>query len=382
MAKNPIIFTLICLLMIVRATAQQTELRDWRTSDGKQVARAEAIDAKYDQESKTTLVYLKRPDGMTLTFPFHKLDDQSREFAWYNVQRQRAKDSNRPFALSPPGTVKFTDNPLSPVDAKQIPETVIGKGDNVLLGIAPRINALGRPPEGWCGEVAIQESLLYHGIYYPQEKINEAGKPDHPDLYSYEIPEALKTLGMEYRQWPEGSTNLGDFLAWIRKQIAAGVPVLVGVKIYPTEHDEWSLDHFVLAVGVEGDSLVLNTTWGFRYTLSERQLRSTQEGFAFANKYNSYYGISIKGPRRFEEDARPVRLFTRKETADRIAVIVKCEDLEPGAEYSLYKSSSLEEKNLKPRITFKAERQAYAVHDTITRGSPAIYCCRKTPKER
>jgi hypothetical protein len=32
-------------------------------------------------------------------------------------------------------------------------------GDNVLLEIAPRVHAIGRPPERRCGEVAIQEAL-------------------------------------------------------------------------------------------------------------------------------------------------------------------------------------------------------------------------------
>ena len=381
MTKHLIVSMLLCLLIAVRATAEPTELRVWRTSDGRQTVRAEAVDARYERDLKATLVYLKRPDGTTLTIPFHQLDDQSREFAWYNVQRRRAKQSGRPFALPPPGTVKFAENRLAPVDAKNVPDTAIRKGDNVLLGIAPRIHELGRPPEGWCGEVAIQEAMLYYGVYCPQERINEAGKPIHPDLYSNDIPLALRSLGMECRYWPGGAADMGDFLDWVRKQIAAGSPVLVGVKIYPTNHEEWGLDHFVLAVGVEGDSLVLNTTWGFRYTLTERQLRSTQKGFSFANKYNSYYGISIKGPRRLDSGARPVRVFVQKETADRMVVIVKCENLEPGAEYSLYRLSSAEEKNAKPQITFKAKQPVYAVHDTIRRDSPAVYRCEKAARE-
>jgi len=381
MAKNLILSILACLLIGVRATAAPTELRVWRTSDGKQAVRAEAIDAKYDRESRATLVYLKRPDGTTVMILFQKLDPRSREYAWYNVQRRRAKEAGRPFAIPAPGTVKFAANRLSPVDAENVPDTAIRKGDNVLLGIAPRIHELGRPPEGWCGEAAIQEALLYYGVYYPQEQINEAGKPVHPDLYSHEIPQALRNLGVEYRQWPGGSTDLGDFLGWVRKRIAAGSPVLVGVKIYPTNHEEWGLDHFVLAVGVEGDSLVFNTTWGFRYTLTERQLRSTEKGFSFANKYHSYYGISIKGPRRLDNSDRPVRLFVQKETADRMAAIVKCEELEPGADYSLYRLSSADEKHPKPQITFQAKQRVYAVHDTIGRGSPAVYRCQKAPRE-
>jgi hypothetical protein len=260
MAKNLIVSALACLLLSAWATAEPTELRVWRTSDGKQVVRAEAIDAKYDRKTKATLIHLKRPNGTTLAVPFHKLDKQGRELAWYGVHLRRAKARSRPFTLLPPGTVEFKAAPLSPVDAEEVPETVLRKGNTVLLGIDPRMHALGRPPEGWCGEVAIQEALLYYGVYYPQAEINAAGNPVHPDLYSNEIPRALRNLGMEIRQWPWRPTDLGDFLGWVRKQVSAGLPVLTGVKIYPTKHDEWSLDHFVLAVGVEGDSLALNTT--------------------------------------------------------------------------------------------------------------------------
>lgn len=356
-------------------------MREWRTSDGKQVLRAEAIDAKYDRESKTTLVYFKKKEGEVLTIPFPKLDEKSREYAWYNVQLQRAQVKNRPSLLSPPGTVKFPEKLLAPLDAKDVPDTMTKTGSNVLLGIAPRIHELGRPPEGWCGEEAIQEGLGYYGIYYPQEKINEAGQPVHPDLYSNEIPLAIKNLGIQYEPWPGDSTDAKAFIAWIRKQISGGSPVLVGVKIYPTQHEEWGLDHFVLAVGVKDDALVLNTTWGFRYTLSERQLLSTHEGFSFANKFQSYYGLSLKGPHSVDRNARPVRLFVNQETAERLDLIVKCEDLEAGAEYSLYRLSSSDEKNPKPLITFQAKQPVYAVHDVIERAKPAIYRCQKNSNE-
>ena len=34
------------------------------------------------------------------------------------------------------------------------------------------------------------------------------------------------------------------------------------MKIYPTAHPEWGLDHFVLAVGLDARGLTVNTTWG------------------------------------------------------------------------------------------------------------------------
>jgi hypothetical protein len=367
------IFLLGGMLFVVSAVASAAEMREWHINNDQQAVRAEAVDAKYDRESKTTLVYLKQPNGMTVTVPFPKLDKNSREYAWYDVQKRHALDKSRPFSLPPPGTVKFAAKPFSLVDAAKIPDTITKTDGKVLLGIAPRIHELGRPPEGWCGEEAIQEALEYYGVYYPQEKINEAGKPVHPDLYSNDIPRAIKNLGFEYQPWAENTKDVGAFIAWIRHEIEQGSPVLVGVKIYPTQHEEWGLDHFVLAVGAEGDSLILNTTWGFRYTLTEEQLRSTREGFSFANKYNTYYGLSIKGPNHANRENRPVRLFIEQETAERLAVIVKCENLEVGSKYSLYRLSSADEKNPTTRTTFQAKQQVYAVYDIIERGPPAIY---------
>jgi hypothetical protein len=60
-----------------------------------------------------------------------------------------------------------------------------------------------------------------------------------------------------------------------------------------------------------------------------------------------------------------------------MAVIVKCEDLEPGVEYSLSRLSAAGEKDPKPQIVFKAKQRVHAVHDTIARESPSIYRCRR-----
>ena len=92
-----------------------------------------------------------------------------------------------------------------------------------------------------------------------QAAVNRAGQPDHPDLYVYDIDDALDNLGVCYEASDESVTGVFDFVAWVKDQLAAGYPVLCGVKIYPDEHPDWSLDHFVLAVGYDEEGLVLNT---------------------------------------------------------------------------------------------------------------------------
>jgi len=332
----------------------------------------EVLDAKYDRQAKQTMVYLKTPDGQTQTIPFRQFSKEDREYAWYDVNTRRGyKD------VSFPGSVTFTDETLTPVDVN-IPYTMTISDKEVLLGIDARTNAFDHPPEGWCGEVAIQEALMFYGAYYPQSHINEAGNPKHPDLYSNELPIALTNIGMQIERWTRQKTAMPKFIGWVRKQINNGLPVLSGVKIYPTKHKEWSLDHFILITGFKGDSIVLNTTWGYKETLSNRQMRSKQKGFSFANRYDSYYGISIKGWKLPSSNSFPVRLFSQKETVNQMAVIIKCEELEPGVEYSLYKLSSPDEKIKKPIITFKAERTVHAFQDTFSKNTPVIYRCQES----
>ena len=123
-----------------------------------------------------------------------------------------------------------------------------------------------RPESGWCGEAAIQMALSYYGAYASQQAINRAGKPVHPDLYANEVPVAMSNLGMEFKAWQ--GEGMPAFLRWVQGELTAGHPVLLGVKIYPTAHPEWGLDHFVLAVGCTKESLTYNTTWKRQETRS------------------------------------------------------------------------------------------------------------------
>src|SRR5687767_11164644 len=131
---------------------------------------------------------------------------------------------------------------------------------DVLLPIPARAQAPESPPSGWCGETAIQEGLLYLGVWAPQRLINQAGHPSHPDLYSPDIPVALAELGVRTIVYPARGKGYEPFAKWIRASIEDGDPVLAGVKILPTEHPEWGLDHFVLVVGHGTKGLLVNTT--------------------------------------------------------------------------------------------------------------------------
>lgn len=135
---------------------------------------------------------------------------------------------------------------------------------DVALPIAARAQAPEAPPSGWCGETAIQEALLHVGVWAPQRAIHRAGKPAHPDLYSPDMPVALDAFGVQYTWFAGRGRGYVAFSEFAREAIDAGDPVLAGVKLLPTQHPEWGLDHFVLVVGYGRRGLLVNTTWGRR----------------------------------------------------------------------------------------------------------------------
>jgi hypothetical protein len=214
-----------------------------------------------------------------------------------------------------------------------------GTSPPVVLPIPPRDHAREAPPEGWCGETAIQEGLLHVGIWAPQRLINKVGKPAHPDLYSNDIPVALTDLGVRYTFYP-GGRGFDAFAAWIRAALEAGDPVLAGVKILPTKHPEWGLDHFVLVVGygrdgvaeLSRDRLLVNTTWGHREWVSD----TTTPGLSFLK---AGYAIRLSGP-ALPPNARSARLAVLEENDTTVKVRVTCTGLEKGASYTMERRGS------------------------------------------
>lgn len=134
-----------------------------------------------------------------------------------------------------------------------------------VLGTTPVAQAPESPKEGWCGEAAIQEGLFALGAYVSQARVNRAGRPSHPDLYASELPAALLALGVE-GVWMKarGFDAVRSFTA---EAVARGRPVVAGVKLLPTAHPSWGLDHFVVLVGVRGPEVLVDTTWGTRVSV-------------------------------------------------------------------------------------------------------------------
>jgi hypothetical protein len=229
-------------------------------------------------------------------------------------------------AQRPPDQARAAELASAPLPPSALPPPPPPPPALAALPIPPRAHAPEAPPEGWCGETAIQEGLLSLGVWAPQRLINKAGKPVHPDLYSSDLPVALADLGVRTSSYG-GGRGFDAFARWVGKAIDEGDPVIAGVKILPTAHPEWGLDHFVLAVGHGENGLLVNTTWGSRRWVGD----TTTPGLSFKN---AFYAIRLVGL-VLPPKAHAARLTVLDEDASQVKVRVTCAGLKTGASYRM-----------------------------------------------
>jgi len=239
-----------------------------------------------------------------------------------------------------------------------------------VLDIPARDQAPERPETGWCAETAIQEAMLYFGAYAPQRDINRAGSPRNPDLYWDDVPVALDALGLESTRW-SGRGGQSKFTAWVRERLHDGHPVIAGVKLYPTEHPRWGLDHIVLIVGAEKTgALLINTTWGWRTRRSKSELASTDEGISLANRSGRQFAYAVTG---FSSE-RPwprVRLRVVGESKSAIEAEVHATGLIEGSRYELRRIDSAGD--VVARETFEAGATSDIFPVALDPGEPAQF---------
>lgn len=190
--------------------------------------------------------------------------------------------------------------------------------DTVLLPIPDRPWAEGAPVEGWCGETSIQMAALHYGAWVPQPVINSLGRSTHVDLWEEDIPTALTRLGLEYERAQAGTRD--EFSSWIIGQVRRGHPVIVGAKLFPTDHPDWDVDHLMPVVGFSPRGLMFNTN------LEQGQLEvpwaalGGQDGISFASPTGKLYGFAVlgfAGPR--------VALRVLEESADSVTLAVEAD---------------------------------------------------------
>lgn len=235
----------------------------------------------------------------------------------------------------------------------------------VVLPIQSRAQDPAAPPAGWCGETAIQEALLHYGIWASQASIHAAGRSKHPDLYSDEVPVALAAFGARLTRYRAEKRGFGPFSQFAAAAIDAGRPVLAGVKILPTEHPTWGLDHFVLVVGRRSadQALLVDTTWGSRIWADDK----VEEGISFAG---ASYALRIDGV-EVPAGARPARLSVV--TEDPKGLVVRAECRGPGALRIERRSANGATAIWSTSIASVADVAATVV--TIERAKPSRFVC-------
>ena len=168
--------------------------------------------------------------------------------------------------------------------------------DSLLLPIPDRPWADGAPDEGWCGETSIQMIGLHYGAWAPQRVINAMGRSTHVDLWEEDIPTALGALGFEFERGPSGDRD--EFVGWIIAQLRQGHPVIVGAKLFPSEHPDWDVDHLMPVVGFSPIGLVFNTNLEWKQReISWASLAGRKEGISFVSPTGQHYGYAVKGLR-------------------------------------------------------------------------------------
>lgn len=182
--------------------------------------------------------------------------------------------------------------------------------DSVRLPIADRGWAPGAPPEGWCGEASIQMVGLHYGVWLPQPLVNAAGRSTHVDLWENDVPVALATLGFSFERYGgprgDGRGSVQDFLTWLVSQVRAGRPVIVGAKLFPSEHPDWDVDHLMPVVGFTPQGLVFNSNLEDGQVTVPWAALSSSSGVSFAGPSDRRYGFAVTGLAR--PAPHPVRL--------------------------------------------------------------------------
>ncbi len=184
---------------------------------------------------------------------------------------------------------------------KSPPARFTPPSDERLLPIPDRPWEPGAPPEGFCGEASVQMAALHYGTWVPQPVANRLGRPTHPDLWEDDVPTALDALGLGYETWTgpagDGKGELPEFLGWIVSQVRAGRPVIVGAKLFPTEHPDWDVDHLMPVVGFSPAHLVFNTNMDGGQRAVPYAALAGRAGISFASPSGRFWGFAVLGAR-------------------------------------------------------------------------------------
>jgi hypothetical protein len=255
---------------------------------------------------------------------------------------------------------------------------------------------------GYCGEASLITAGLYFGQYLSQYKARALASPGvsqaSPDsqLLVYDggaDDNAVLAAGgmlLTHDSWPSGGeASTRDFLAWVKRQIVNGSPVVIGVLMNASQFpddpcDQDDYDHIVPVYGVASDRPLSDTSY-----YDDDVLLFYDNGiyppngppvYAFSSPFGSFqtdragadrpsappyslavckgrvknHGIAVTGIKA-DDPTSPVRVVTSPnaeypEIADGtdtrprpspLTLTATVSELEPGVPYKLYRYSDL-----------------------------------------
>ncbi len=245
---------------------------------------------------------------------------------------------------------------------------------------------------GYCGEVSLISAGLYYGQYVSQydaraiaSKNADQSAEESQFLLGVNDAYAASQMHLKAKRW-NGSSLSENFLTWVKKEVAAGYPVIIGVfknagsfeeSNEPGAGDE-HYDHIVLVTGVSSkhafeppayyaDDIITFTDHGlwspadkpkFLYTsnfkdlgANRRQANSVSHPIYSLPDVDRNYGIAIMGIIDHDGQTLPVRLSTNVNYEEPImrdgssirpipqdlTLTVTISGMVPGVSYKLYR---------------------------------------------
>ena len=104
-----------------------------------------------------------------------------------------------------------------------------------------------RNDSGYCGETSIQTDALYYGTYISQSLARRLAGGEL--LVGKNDQKVLEALRLDFEEWDSGrpAPQYMAYLVWVKKHLAAGHPVILGV--YINRNSSRNYDHVVPVVG-------------------------------------------------------------------------------------------------------------------------------------
>lgn len=241
---------------------------------------------------------------------------------------------------------------------------------------------------GYCGEVSIQQLMLRHGAWIPQEVARSAGGGELLPGVNYDV--ALDALRVRYDEFT--GRGYAAFMRWARGKLARGYGV-VTVAYYRGGPDS-DYDHVMPIVGYARGAVYVNTGY------SETAVRRTVASYSCSRHTkkdsiqragcvpeDTRWGYAIRGPVYAGAGPRvSLAVNSPREPGVGRSVpmrgTVKIRDLTPGTSYTLSKITNLRAVPRGPEVSdrwvvtrFVAKSSTWSTEVVFESRRPAYFMC-------